>query len=203
VATQEYATDAEARQTRERAQERAIAAAQRDAAERREREERREAARRAAAEAAAEAEAQAEAEAAAEAEARAAAETAAAPAPSSSGTGAGAAVVDYVRAQLGDAYALGAVGTDAWDCSSLTQAAFASVGVSLPRVAADQSVTGTQVSLDALLPGDILYWGSAGAAYHVAVYAGDGTFIGAQNPSTGVAENTLDWDPPSGAVRVL
>ncbi|MGC5041628.1 glycoside hydrolase, partial [Streptomyces sp. DT190] len=30
-----------------------------------------------------------------------------------------------------------------------------------------------------------------------------GKFVGAQNPSTGIAEKDLSWDPPTGAVRVL
>ncbi|MGP3967183.1 C40 family peptidase [Streptomyces sp. 6N223] len=199
VATQDYATEAGARQAVETAQQRAIEEAQADAAERREREERR-AAAAAAAEAAREAQQAAEAE--AEAEARAAADAEAAPAPTAAGTGASG-VVGYVLGQLGDGYALGSTGPDAWDCSSLVQSAFASVGVSLPRTAAEQSVAGTQISLDAIQPGDILYWGGAGSAYHVAIYTGDGAYIGAQNSSTGVVERTLDWDPPSGAVRVM
>jgi peptidoglycan DL-endopeptidase CwlO len=201
VATQDYATEASTRQAVEAAQQRAIEQAQADAAERREREERR-AAAAAAAEAAREAqEAQEAAE--AEAEARAAAEAQAeSAAPTATGVGSSA-VVDYVLGQLGDAYAMGSTGPDAWDCSSLVQAAYSTVGVSLPRTAAEQSVAGTQISLDAIQPGDILYWGGAGSAYHVAIYAGDGTFIGAQNSSTGVVERTLDWDPPTGAVRVM
>ncbi|MEU5548076.1 NlpC/P60 family protein, partial [Streptomyces sioyaensis] len=51
--------------------------------------------------------------------------------------------------------------------------------------------------------GDILYWGSAGSAYHVGVYIGEGKFIGAQNPSTGVVERPLSHDKPTGAIRVL
>ncbi|WP_234348061.1 C40 family peptidase [Streptomyces specialis] len=129
--------------------------------------------------------------------------TTATPAASPLTGGAGAAVVNFVRAQLGDAYSMGATGDNVWDCSSLVQAAYASVGVPLPRVAASQSVAGTQVSLDALLPGDILYWGGAGSAYHVAIYTGNGMFIGAQNSSTGVVERDMGWDSPSGAVRVL
>ncbi len=97
---------------------------------------------------------------------------------------------------------MGASGPASWDCSGLVQAAYAQIGVSLPRTAAEQSVMGTQVSLDALQAGDILYWGGAGSAYHVAVYTGNGTFIGAQNPSSGVAERDLGWDAPTGAVRV-
>ncbi|MEU5280752.1 C40 family peptidase [Streptomyces asoensis] len=122
---------------------------------------------------------------------------------SSTATGSAAAVIAFVKAQIGDAYVSGGTGPNSWDCSGLMQTAFKQVGVDLPRVSQDQSTFGTQVSLDNLQPGDILYWGSAGSAYHVAVYVGDGMFVGAQNPSTGVAEKPLSYDPPTGAVRVL
>ncbi|MET9776829.1 C40 family peptidase [Streptomyces sp. NPDC006367] len=121
----------------------------------------------------------------------------------SSATGSAAAVVSFVRAQVGDAYVSGGTGPNSWDCSGLVQAAFKQVGVDLPRVSQAQSTAGTQVSLSNLQPGDILYWGGAGSAYHVGVYVGDGMFVGAQNPSTGVALKPLSYDPPSGAVRVL
>jgi cell wall-associated NlpC family hydrolase len=122
---------------------------------------------------------------------------------SSTATGSAAAVIAFVKAQVGDAYVSGGTGPNSWDCSGLVQAAFSQIGVDLPRVSQDQSTAGTQVSLSNLQPGDILYWGSAGSAYHVAVYVGDGMFVGAQNPSTGVAEKPLSYDPPTGAVRVL
>ncbi|MET9386129.1 C40 family peptidase [Streptomyces sp. NPDC002928] len=121
----------------------------------------------------------------------------------STATGSAAAVIAFVKAQIGDAYVSGGTGPNSWDCSGLVQAAFKQVGISLPRVSQDQSVAGTQVSLSNLQPGDILYWGSAGSAYHVAVYVGDGMFVGAQNPSSGVVEKPLSYDPPTGAVRVL
>ncbi|WP_411149719.1 C40 family peptidase [Streptomyces sp. A30] len=121
----------------------------------------------------------------------------------STATGTAAAVIAFAKAQVGDAYVSGGTGPNSWDCSGLMQAAFKQVGIDLPRVSQDQSTAGTPVSLDNLLPGDILYWGSAGSAYHVAVYVGDGMFVGAQNPSTGVAEKPLSYDPPTGAVRVL
>ncbi|MBU6531944.1 C40 family peptidase [Streptomyces sp. NPDC057245] len=122
---------------------------------------------------------------------------------SSSATGSAAAIVSFVQAQVGKAYVSGATGPSAYDCSGLVQAAFKQVGISLPRVSQDQSTAGTQVGLDNLQPGDILYWGGAGSAYHVGVYVGDGMFVGAQNSSTGVVEKPLSYDPPSGAVRVL
>lgn len=98
---------------------------------------------------------------------------------------------------------LGSTGPSSWDCSSLVQAAFRSVNIDLPRVSQSQSTAGTQVSLSNLQPGDILYWGGAGSAYHVGIYVGGGEFVGAQNSGTGVVQRPLSYDPPSGAVRVL
>ncbi len=121
---------------------------------------------------------------------------------STSASGSVSTVLAFVKAQLGKAYVMGATGPDAYDCSGLVQAAFQTIGVDLPRVSESQSTAGTPVSLSDLKPGDILYWGSAGSAYHVAVYVGGGDFIGAQNPSSGVSEHPLSYDEPTGAVRV-
>lgn len=122
---------------------------------------------------------------------------------SSQATGSAAAIVAFARAQVGDAYVMGSTGPNSWDCSGLVQAAYRQAGIELPRVSGDQSSRGTSVSLDNLQPGDILYWGSRSNSYHVAIYVGGGMFVGAQNPSTGVVERSLDYDMPSGAVRVL
>ncbi|MEW1627642.1 C40 family peptidase [Streptomyces sp. NPDC089173] len=126
-----------------------------------------------------------------------------APSSSSNATGSAASIVAFAKAQVGDAYISGGTGPNAWDCSGLVQAAYRTAGIDLPRVSQSQSTAGTQVSLDNLQPGDILYWGGAGSAYHVAIYVGDGQFVGAQNSSTGTVQRSMDYDRPSGAVRVL
>ncbi|MGW6833357.1 C40 family peptidase [Streptomyces sp. NPDC054949] len=118
-------------------------------------------------------------------------------------TGSAAAIVDFARAQVGKAYVSGATGSSAYDCSGLVQAAYRQAGITLDRVSQAQSTAGTSVSLSNLQPGDILYWGAKGSAYHVAIYVGGGKFVGAQNPSTGVVERNLSYDMPTGAVRVL
>ncbi|MFD0307530.1 C40 family peptidase [Streptomyces sp. NPDC059517] len=118
-------------------------------------------------------------------------------------SGSVATVIGFLKAQVGDAYVMGASGPDAWDCSSLVQAAFKQVGVDLPRVSQDQSVAGTPVSLSNVQVGDILYWGGAGSAYHVGVYIGGGQYLDAANPSKGVVIQDLSGYPASGAVRVL
>ncbi|MFI7354449.1 C40 family peptidase [Streptomyces avidinii] len=118
-------------------------------------------------------------------------------------TGSAAAIVNFARAQVGKAYVMGGTGPSSFDCSGLVQAAYRQAGISLPRMSQAQSSAGTSVSLNALQPGDILYWGSKGSAYHVAIYVGGGKFVGAQNPSTGIVERNLSYDKPTGAVRVL
>ncbi|MEV6250880.1 C40 family peptidase [Streptomyces sp. NPDC051742] len=118
-------------------------------------------------------------------------------------SGSAAAIVAFARAQIGDAYVSGGTGPNSWDCSGLVQAAYRAAGIDLPRISYSQSSMGTSVSLSNLQPGDILYWGSRSGSYHVAIYVGGGNYVGAQNPSTGVVERSLDWDTPSGAVRIL
>ncbi|WP_318212388.1 MULTISPECIES: C40 family peptidase [unclassified Streptomyces] len=118
-------------------------------------------------------------------------------------SGSAAAIVAFARAQVGDSYVTGGTGPNSWDCSGLVQAAYRQAGIDLPRISYDQSSMGTSVSLSNLQPGDILYWGSRSGSYHVAIYVGGGNYVGAQNSSTGVVERSLDWDMPSGAVRLL
>ncbi|WP_067282394.1 C40 family peptidase [Streptomyces jeddahensis] len=118
-------------------------------------------------------------------------------------SGSVATVISFLKAQVGDAYVMGATGPNAWDCSSLVQAAFRQVGVDLPRVSQDQSTVGTEVSLSNLQVGDILYWGSKGSAYHTGVYIGNGQYLDAANPSKGVVIQDLSGYPATGAVRVL
>ncbi|MEU5282495.1 C40 family peptidase [Streptomyces sp. CA-278952] len=132
--------------------------------------------------------------------------SASAPSSSSSSSnvsGSAASIVAFAKAQVGDAYVPGGTGPNSWDCSGLVQAAYRTAGIDLPRVSQSQSTFGTQVSLGNLQPGDILYWGSAGSAYHVAIYIGGGEFVGAQNSNTGTVQRSMDYDRPTGAVRVL
>lgn len=118
-------------------------------------------------------------------------------------TGSAASIVNFARAQVGKAYVSGGTGPNAFDCSGLVQAAYRQAGITLPRMSQQQSSFGSSVSLSALQPGDILYWGSKGSAYHVAVYVGGGKFVGAQNSGTGIVERSMSYDKPTGAVRVL
>jgi peptidoglycan DL-endopeptidase CwlO len=90
-------------------------------------------------------------------------------------------VVAFVYAQLGKPYVFGASGPDSYDCSGLTSAAWASVGISIPRTSEEQWAGLPHVPTSDMQPGDILVFNGAG---HVGIYVGGGMMIDA--PHTGL-----------------
>ncbi|WP_017602915.1 C40 family peptidase [Nocardiopsis alkaliphila] len=114
------------------------------------------------------------------------------------------AVLEFARAQIGKPYVWGGTGPNGYDCSGLTQAAWAQAGVSLPRTTYDQVNAGTPVSRDQVQPGDLLFFYSASAPSHVGIYSGNGKMIHGSNPSKPLEEVSLAayWDSVyTGAVR--
>ncbi|MBW7924122.1 MAG: C40 family peptidase [Burkholderiaceae bacterium] len=71
------------------------------------------------------------------------------------------------------------------DCSGLVQHVFGeALGFALPRRAEQMSRTGTPVSLDALQPGDLVFFRTLRRAFsHVGIYIGENRFVHA--PSSG------------------
>ena len=119
-------------------------------------------------------------------------------------TGNMAAAISFAEAQLGKEYVYGGTGPDTWDCSGLTQAALAQAGISIPRTSEEQAAAATPVSMNALEPGDLLFWstdGTAANAYHVAIYIGNGEYVEAANPSAGVKTDTISDYTPTFAGR--
>ncbi|MEG9246708.1 C40 family peptidase [Arthrobacter sp. Soc17.1.1.1] len=115
-----------------------------------------------------------------------------APAPPS-GTGAGAAAMSYALSKTGDPYhyAWGDNGPRGYDCSGLTQQAFASAGVALPRTAAQQYSAVQHVPLSQMRPGDLVFWGSGADIWHVAIYLGGNRVVNALNPEQGILVTDL------------
>lgn len=109
-----------------------------------------------------------------------------------------AGAIHFAQDKLGTPYLWGGDGTAAdggrFDCSGLTKAAYASVGVELPRVANDQWNSGPHPSRDELLPGDLVFFAhdlqDPRSIHHVGIYVGGGHMIDA--PYTGA---TIRFDP--------
>ncbi|WP_304548897.1 C40 family peptidase [Blastococcus sp. TF02A-26] len=105
-------------------------------------------------------------------------------------SGSAQAAVDTALAQVGDRYVWGAGGPDAFDCSGLTQYAYAAAGVSLPHSSRMQSQMGTAVSRAELQPGDLLFFYSP--VSHVAMYIGNGQMVHASTSSQPVKVVGMD-----------
>jgi cell wall-associated NlpC family hydrolase len=116
--------------------------------------------------------------------------------------GAGGAV-QFAKNQLGCPYVFGGVGpcNQGFDCSGLTQSAWAAAGVSIPRTSEEQWAGLPHVSTSSLQPGDILVF--AGAS-HVGIFIGGGMLIDAPVPGQNVETVALSgWylSNLDGAVR--
>jgi cell wall-associated NlpC family hydrolase len=104
-------------------------------------------------------------------------------------------------------YIWGAAGPTAFDCSGLVQWSFAQAGVVMPRVAADQALSGPAVPVSQLQPGDLLFYHTdpTDPTYvsHVAIYLGKGWMIQAPEPGEDVQIVPADFGNEfAGAIRV-
>jgi len=113
-------------------------------------------------------------------------------------------VVNEARKHLGKPYVLGAKGPNSFDCSGLVQYVYKnSVNMTVSAPTTTQEKLGKEVSLSALQPGDLLFYGSRGATYHVAIYSGNGNMIYAPQPGQKVKEAAVSGYKPDFAKRVL
>lgn len=115
-------------------------------------------------------------------------------------SGRAAAAFGAARAALGLPYAWGHAGPTAFDCSGLTQWAYAHAGVAIPRTSQDQAHAGQPVPLSQARPGDLVVYRSD--ASHVAMYAGNGQVIHAPYPGARVRYDPVDMLPISSITRV-
>lgn len=82
-----------------------------------------------------------------------------------------------------------------YDCSGLTRAMYQRLGISLPHKASAQQQLGVGVSRGELRAGDLIFWGAP--AHHVAVYAGDGWMVSADNRRSGINFRPIYGSPSS------
>lgn len=115
------------------------------------------------------------------------------------------AVVAYAQQFLGNPYVYGGTSlTNGTDCSGFTMSVYAHFGYALNRASYEQVNNGISVSMDSLLPGDLLFYTNGGSSIgHVALYIGDGQIIHASTERTGIIIGNAFYRTPCAARRII
>jgi len=121
-----------------------------------------------------------------------------------------AGAIYYAQKVLGTPYLWGGEGLPSqggrFDCSGLTQAAYESVGIKLPRVANDQWYAGPHPARDQLRPGDLVFFANdltdPRSIHHVGIYVGGGYMINAPHTGAVIRYDKIDQKDYIGATRV-
>ncbi|EFL37067.1 hypothetical protein SSQG_07585 [Streptomyces viridochromogenes DSM 40736] len=98
-------------------------------------------------------------------------------------------VVAFARAQIGRPCVWGAVGPGSYDAPGLTQAAWKTAGVALPRTPQAQWGAGVQVSLADAQAGDLVFFHDD--LGHVGIWSGDGMMVHAPGPGALIREESV------------
>jgi cell wall-associated NlpC family hydrolase len=81
-------------------------------------------------------------------------------------------VLAWAESHDGNTYEMGATGPAVWDCSSFTQAAYAHIGIRMPRLASAQrswlaAGNGIRIRPGQERPGDLIFWNSYLGPNHI------------------------------------
>jgi cell wall-associated NlpC family hydrolase len=122
---------------------------------------------------------------------------------SAAGSSLAQAAVAFALAQLGTPYRWGGEGGGGFDCSGLVQAAYATAGIALPRVAQAQYDAGPLLPAGAQLePGDLVFFGAGPAdVTHVGIVVGAGEMVDAPHTGAVVRIEPYAWPDYLGATR--
>lgn len=104
-------------------------------------------------------------------------------------------IVQTAMSYLGSPYRHGCSGEGgAFDCSGFTSYLYRQKGVDISRSVVQQFRQGTPVSRSELAPGDCVFFRNThrSGISHVGIYIGNGEFIHASNPRSGVKVDRLD-----------
>lgn len=119
-----------------------------------------------------------------------------------------ATVLAFANAQLGRPYKFNTAGPDSYDCSGLTLAAYATIGISLPHYSGAQMAFGTAVdwTTSPIQPGDLVFLESApgsGVISHVGIATGPTTWIQAPRAGDVVRTGTIPTYRVVGVQRLV
>ncbi|MFM6962878.1 MAG: C40 family peptidase [Micrococcales bacterium] len=108
----------------------------------------------------------------------------------------------FMKAQLGEAYVLGGMGPNVWDCSGITKAGYAAAGIYIGTHSATNQFR-TMAAGHKLIPlkdmqvGDLMWYTQSSAfdgdKYHVVVFVGGGMMLEAPNPARTVRIVPIRW----------
>jgi cell wall-associated NlpC family hydrolase len=101
-------------------------------------------------------------------------------------------------------YVWGGESLSGMDCSGLTDYVYRhAANISLGHYTVTQESKVTKEAVSQAQPGDLLFWGSEGATYHVAIYIGNNQFVAAPKPGDNVEVETISsYFMPSFAGKV-
>ncbi|MEO3827361.1 NlpC/P60 family protein [Actinomadura sp. B10D3] len=112
-------------------------------------------------------------------------------------------IITFAMAQRGKRYVFGATGPDAWDCSSLVQAAYRAAGFTIPRTTFAQWPFGARIPKGSEQPGDLVFFNSgpgtsSSSPGHVGLVIAPGKMVAARCstciPNIGVQSyKRSDW----------
>ena len=110
--------------------------------------------------------------------------------------------MNFAKQQLGEAYVLGGMGPNVWDCSGITKASYAAAGIYIGTHSATNQFN-TMAAARKLIPlnklqvGDLMWYSRSSAfngdKYHVVMYAGGGMMLEAPNPARTVRIVPIRW----------
>ncbi|MFI2782301.1 C40 family peptidase [Streptomyces sp. ALB3] len=102
----------------------------------------------------------------------------------------GAAALQAAATQLGKPYVSGGSGPNSFDCSGLTQWAYAQAGVQITRTTYTQVNDGVRIGRGALKPGDLVFFSNTS---HVGLYAGNNQVLHAPYPGQVVRYEAMEY----------
>jgi len=112
------------------------------------------------------------------------------------------ALLSYAQTFTGVPYVFGGTTPAGFDCSGFTNYVFSHFGKNIGRTTYQQQYAGTKIAVSSAQPGDLLFWGAYGSAYHVGIYLGGSSYIAAPTEGESVSVKSFTYYQPSFAVHV-
>ena len=110
-------------------------------------------------------------------------------------------IVNYAEKYVGTPYVWGGTTPAGFDCSGFTQYVYNHNGYNIGRTTYDQCKEGPHVDANQAQAGDLLFWGSDSAPYHVGISMGGDQYIAAPEPGENVKVGNTQYYQPSYAIH--